>query len=234
MRIFLTGLFFYLLIFIPGRWYYVCEIRNNCGSEEVPSSPRATTLSLMDGDSIILEGYEEFLFDSASIQPVLTENNQKFLEAVVDYLKENDDKNLTIIGRIRQSEKNQSSGIFENLGTARATMIEAALEKLGIDEKRITIDHQLINGENLSQPLAFKLYTPESSPDEYSKLQYRFNDMTFSDANFEFGSDVFDPGLACLNYLDSLQIFFTNNDTTNLIITAVSYTHLTLPTTSRV
>jgi len=214
MRIFLTSLFFFVLFAIPSRWYYVCQIRHNCGEDptEIKPIPRATSLVLMDGDSIILEDYEEFAFDSNSVQPIMTENNKAFLGAVGDYLEDNPDKNITITGRFTKAEAAMSSGIYENLGIARAAAIEKQLEKLGVDESRISINYEMTEGNDLTQPLAFSLYVPEETPDDYAKLQFRFEDMTFSDANFEFGEADFDPGLACLAYLDSLQIALKEDD----------------------
>lgn len=221
MRIFLTSLFFFVLFAIPARWYYVCEIRHNCGEEPTVMQPipRATSLVLMDGDSVILEGYEEFAFDTNSVQPIMTDNNRAFLGAVADYLEDNPDKNITITGRFTEGEAAMSSGIYENLGIARAAAIEKELEKLGIDENRMTIDYEMVEGNELKQPLAFSLYIPEEQPDDYAKLQFRFEDMTFSDANFEFGEAIFNPGLACLEYLDSLQIALHEDDGIILSIT---------------
>lgn len=220
MRIFLTSLFFFVLFAIPSRWYYVCEIRHNCDQEPIETPvPRATSLVLMDGETVILEGYEEFAFDSNSVVPIMTENNQAFLAAVTEYLQKNPDKNITITGRFTKAEAGMSSGIFENLGIARAATIEKELEKLGIDEGRISIDYEMVENNDLTQPLAFSLYIPEETPDDYAKLQFRFEDMTFSDANFEFGKADFDPGLACLAYLDSLQTVLKEDDGIILSIT---------------
>jgi len=219
MRIFLTGLFFFILFAIPSRWYYVCEIRNNCGEEptEILPIPRAKTLQLIDGDSIILEGYEQFAFDS--IAPIMTADNQEFLKAITDYLNENPDKNLTITGHFTKAEQGKHSGIHENLGIARAAKIEELLEGLEIEEERISIDYEMVNGNDLKEPLAFSLYIPEENPDDYAKLQFRFEDMTFSDANFEFQKADFKPTQACLNYFDSLQIVLTEDLATILVIT---------------
>lgn len=221
MRIFLTGLLWFIIFAIPSRWYYVCKVRHNCGEEPTVVQPvsRATSLVLMDGDSVILQGYEEFAFDSNSVQPIMTENNKAFLDAVADYLKDNPDRNITITGRFTEDEKGKSVGILENLGIARAAAIEKLLEKLGIDESRMSIDYEMASGNDLTQPLAFSLYVPEETPEDYAKLQFRFEDMTFSDANFEFGKADFVPGLACLAYLDSLQIALANDESIILSIT---------------
>lgn len=224
MRIFLTGLFIFVFFAIPARWYYVCEIRHNCGDEPTEQLiPRATSLVLMDGDSVILEGYEEFAFDSNSVTPITTENNEDFLAAVADYLEDNPEKNITIAGRFTEGEKGKSSGINENLGVARARAIEDLLEKAGIEESRMLIDHEMVDGNDLiKEPITFSLYTPEEKPDDYAKLQFRFEDMTYSDANFEFGKADFTPGLACLSYLDSLQIVLTDND--DIILSIIGHT----------
>jgi outer membrane protein OmpA-like peptidoglycan-associated protein len=224
MRIFLTGLLIFVCLAIPARWYYVCEIRHNCGDEptEVQPVPRATSLVLMDGDSIILEGYEEFAFDSNSVTPIMTNNNKQFLAAVANYLNDNPKKNITITGHFTENEKGKSSGINENLGVARARAIEDLLEKAGIEEDRMVIDHQMVSGNILKEPLTFSLYTPEEKPDDYARLQFRFEDMTYSDANFEFGKADFTPGIACLSYLDSLQIVLTDND--DIILSIIGHT----------
>ncbi|MFT4759073.1 MAG: outer membrane protein OmpA-like peptidoglycan-associated protein [Paraglaciecola sp.] len=224
MRIFLTSLFFFVLLAIPSRWYFVCQIRHNCGDQPtaVQSIPRATSLVLMDGNSVILEDYEEFAFDSNSVAPIITANNEVFLAAVASYLKDNPDKNITITGRFTKDEKDKSSGMFENLGIARAAAIERALEKLGIDENRMSIDYAMVDGNELKEPLAFSLYIPEEKPDDYAKLQFRFEDMTFSDANFEFGKADFTPGVACLSYLDSLQIALVDDD--DMILSIIGHT----------
>ena len=221
MRIFLTSLFFFLLFAIPARWYYICEVRHKCGDEVavIPTAPRDKSLVLMDGDSIILQGYEEFAFDSNSVMPIMTPNNQEFLQAVAEYLKDYPEKNITIRGRFTEAEEGKSSGIFENLGVARAVAIERQLEKLGIDQNRMSIDYEMVPGNELRQPLAFTLYVPEETPDDYAKLQFRFEDMTFSDANFEFKKADFVPGMACLAYFDSLQTRLNENDRIILSIT---------------
>ena len=220
MRIFLTGLFFFILFAIPSRWYFVCKIRNNCGVEQPVQPERDRSLVLMDGDSTILEGYEEFAFDTNAVQPIMTDDNEAFLAAVAAYLDKHSDKNLTIRGQYLPSEEGKPSGIFDNLGIARAAMLETLLEKLGIDEERMSIDYELIDGNELRQPLKFSLYTPEETADAFEKLQFRFEDMTFSESNFELNKAEFKPEMGCLNYLDSLNTFFQGDaEGTFLVIT---------------
>jgi outer membrane protein OmpA-like peptidoglycan-associated protein len=207
MRVFFTGFVVFLVFALFSRWYFVCEIRHHCGNEQLlPSRPM--TLTLKDSDKIILRGYEQFGFEANAIEPVMTENNQAFLKKVAEYLRQFPDKNLTLTGRFLESEKNARTGIFENLGIARAAAVERLLSKLGIDEKRISIDHQMVRADALQESIGFSLFTPQKDkPEAYQKLEYKFTDNTFSDANFEYNSDVFRPGEQCIAYADSVKKF---------------------------
>lgn len=210
MRSFIVFLLF-ILFALAARWYYVCEIKHLCAPvEEVLSDDvRAKNLTLKDGDEVILEGYEQFRFDKGSIAPVITQNNQAFLDKIAAYLKAHPDKNMTITGYYRPSEKEMSSGMFENLGVARANKIRSELLSRGIDEKRISLDFAGVDNEDLEQPVSFSLYTAKSKvPDEFEKVAFTFENMTFSDANFEYNSDEFRPGEQFLLYADSVKKYF--------------------------
>ncbi|MEM1121940.1 MAG: OmpA family protein [Bacteroidota bacterium] len=215
------GILTALLFILPARYLYVCEIMNNCESVE-RNNVRPSTLSLMDGDSARLQGYDHFAFDVGSISPNLTDNNEAFLDKLAAYLKANPEKNLTITGLIRQSEQGKSFGMYENLGVARANIIRDFLVQRGIDVNRISLDHDVVAGEDLSEPLKFSVFEPR--PDEYSedgdlvKTQFRFDNMTFSDANFEFNSDVFKPGAAFNIWADSVLTYFELNPSQSLTI----------------
>lgn len=205
MRSFFIGLLvlLFLAFALFARWYFVCQIRNHCGDEPM----RAMTLSLKDGDKTILEGYEQFAFPEGSFSPDTTANNMLFLEKVAAYLESQPDHHITLTGRYLTKEQSAKSGIYENLGIARAKAIEQLLENMGIGEGRITIDHEMGNGKTLDEPISFSLYLPQPEVDEYEKLAYDFTDNTFSDANFEFGSAEFRPGEQCILYADSVKTF---------------------------
>lgn len=214
MRVFSFGFLVFLLFAVPARWYFVCELRHNCGDQP---AQRPMTLTLKDGDEVILQGYEQFGFPPNSFKPELTTNNREFLAEVAKYLEAHPDKNITLTGRYLQSEAGANSGIFENLGIARASAVEQLLEKLGVDEKRISIDYQMVSGETLDEPVSFSLYSP--TPKDYDKPAYKFTDNTFSDANFEFGSDAFRPGEQAILYADSVKTFLDENPGWALTIT---------------
>ncbi|MCP3927851.1 MAG: OmpA family protein [Bacteroidetes bacterium] len=228
MRAFLV-FFLFCVYALFARWYYVCEIRNSCGGspqeeEQKQATPRPQTLDLMLGDSVILQGYEQFAFEEGSVTPELSENNREFLEKVAEFFKHSEGTNLTITGHFRENEKDMASGFFENLGVARASESEKLLVQSGINEERISLDYEGISGNELPQPLVFNAYTPEKEaiPDEYVKTQFSFTDMTYSDANFEYNSDAFRPGDQFVLYADSVKTFLELNP--DKMLTIVGHT----------
>lgn len=208
------GLLSSLLFILPARYIYVCKIMNNC-APVVDHQVNLPSLKLMEGDSAILQGYEQLAFEAGSISPDLTLNNQDYLDKVSAYLKANPTKNLTITGLFRKSEAGQSFGMYENLGIARANILRDFLVQRGIDVNRISLDHAGIGDDNLTAPAQFDIF--EARPEDYDadgglvKTQFRFDNMTFSDANFEFNSDVFKPGTAFNVWADSVITFFDVN-----------------------
>ncbi len=217
MRGFIIGFLIFLAFALPARRYFVCELMHLCGDQPVQTATRPMTLSLMDGDKTILQGYEQFGFATDAIQPDLSENNKLFLAKVTDYLKANPDKRITLTGRYLESEKAAKSGIFENVGIARAATIVQLLSKMGVDEKRFSIDHEIAAGTMMLEPISFNLFSPK--PDDYDHPTYSFKDNTFSDANFAFGSDEFKPGEQCVLYADSVKTYLDANPSMMLTIT---------------
>lgn len=218
MRGFIIGFLVFIAFAIPARRYFVCELRHHCG-DQPPAQPmaRPMTLSLHDGDKTILQGYEQFGFAPNAVQPDLSANNKEFLAKVAEYLKANPDKQITITGHYLASEKAAKSGIFENLGIARAAAVVQLLKQLGVEEKRFSIDHEMSKTGSMEEPISFHLYLPK--PDDYDRPTYSFKDNTFSDANFAFGSDEFKPGEQCVLYADSVKTFLDANPTMMLTIT---------------
>lgn len=218
MRGFIIGLLLLLAYAIPARWYFVCQLRHQCGNVIVPKPPtRPMTLSLYDGEKAVLEGYEQFGFAPNAIQPDISANNQAFLQQVAAYLKSSPSKKITLTGRYLPSESIAKSGIFENIGIARAAAVEQLLVKMGVDEKSFTIDYQKVISTALSEPISFNAFLPK--PDDYDRPVYSFKDNTFSDANFAFASDQFKPGEQCILYADSVKAFLETNPAMMLTIT---------------
>ena len=212
--------FIVFLLFIVyalfARWYFVCEIRNLCEEEVVEL--RLKTLKLTEGDSIThLSGYDQFVFDSASVSPRMNANNEVFLDSVAYLLNENPAKNLNITGFYRGSESKITAGIYEEIGSARSNAIRDSLLKRKLEENRITLDYGISEDEELKEPLLFELYLP-TAPDEFDKLAFSFKNMTFSDANFKFDSYEFIPGEAFLFYADTVFTYLSLNPEKSLTI----------------
>lgn len=193
-----------------ARYYYVCTIKHHCETEEVNQDPlRPKTLHLLLDDTLtVLQDYEQFAFVPNSIAPTLSENNGIFLDSIAQILGKDTLKNLTITGFYRATESGFTSGIFENLGIARAAGIRSLLVNRGLKENRISLDAQIAEGEQLLEPLTFDLFSVNDAiPEEYNKIQFSFTNMTYSDANFEKDSDVFSPGEAFRFYADSVKTY---------------------------
>lgn len=217
---FLAFLVFLLFIgfLFTARWYYVCEVKQLCEEVVEDQDVRFKSLKLTEGDKVILQGYDQFAFDSTQIAPRLNNNNIAFLDTLASILQKDSTRNMTITGFYRTSEKDEHAGYFENLGLARADAIRSLLVARGLDEKHITLDHGISEDEFLHEPLMFELYLPQDNPDDYDKTAFTFSNMTFSDANFAFDSDEFRPGEAFLYYADSVMTYFKAHAEDTLII----------------
>lgn len=208
------SLFIFLLFCayaLVARWYFVCQVRGLCGEAQQVEDTRLKTLKLMEGDAVILEGYDQFAFDSASYRPRLNANNEAFLDTVAAILKARPERNMTITAFYRDSEKDIRPGFFENLGLARADQVRKLLMQRGIEQNRISLDHGLSEDARLREPLLFSLYDPNNIPRDFEKVVFTFRNMTFSDANFEYNSDVFKPGEPFKLYADSVKTYLNLN-----------------------
>lgn len=206
-----------------GRWYYICQLRQLCDPQEtVVRDVRPRTLNLMQEDSVILRGYEQFYFGKGEITPELSDDNEAFLDTVAAILKANPELSLNITGYYRDSsEQNLRTGFFENLGVARADRIRQLLAQRGIDISRMTLDFNASTDEDLKQPVTFDLYTPV--PSSYEKTAFTFTNMTFSaDASFAYDSDAFNPSEQVVAYADSVVKFLTLNP--NMQLTIIGHT----------
>ncbi len=214
MRALLVFLTFCLLT-LAGRWFYVCQIKQLCGKKS--GEARLKTLTLEHRDSVFLRDYDQFFFGGSQVIPELNANNRRFLDSVAAHLRTHPDKGLTITGRYRRSEKTIKSGFFENIGVARANAVRKRLMQREIDQDRITLDYGLSPNEQLREPLDFDLYYP-SDTNRLARNAFTFTNMTFSDANFEFGSDEFRPGEPFLYYADSVKTYLERHPEKSLTI----------------
>ncbi|MEL6141623.1 MAG: OmpA family protein [Bacteroidota bacterium] len=209
-RFFAFLLFLLTIALVLGaRWYYICEMKGFCGEEEeILPTPvaRLGGLDVYDGDSLILADYNQFAFPEGLIAPDLNDNNQALIEKLSAYLSANTDRHLQLEAGYRPTEAGVTVGRFENLGLARADALREMLVARGLDIKRTAIGYFAAASDALSEPLRIGLYVP-SEEDEFEREVFTFTNMTFSDANFAFDSDVFEPGVAFMAYADSLAIY---------------------------
>lgn len=209
----LLGILIFGLWASVARYYYVCEIKNHCEPQEVvlePTAPeRLKNLNLSFGDENILEGYNQFSFQNGISQPTIDSSNLAFLDGIVSYMIDHEEKKLKITGRFLESESDIQVNFDDNLGIARAKAIEKMLIDLGIPGDRISLDYAMIQGEELTEPIVFEIL--ETSDTELADVQFTFNNMTFLESNFESDSDEFNPGDAFLSYADSMKTYFELN-----------------------
>lgn len=210
---FMRAFFLFIILSLFMAWaliarkHYVCEIKQLCGNnapiEEVKKDIRPKTLTLKDGTTTVLSSYEQFSFDKDAIQANINSNNEKFLDEAAKYLSANKDKNISITGFYRPSEKGKAAGIYEDLGTARAHEVEKLLIERGIADERIFLESDSTTNEQLIEPMVFRLFNIQE--DEQKPEEYSFTNMVYSDINFEYNSDVFNPGDAFKFYADSVR-----------------------------
>lgn len=217
MRAFLVFLLFCVYALV-ARWYYVCQIKHLCDDEVPIEDVRLKTLQLVEEDTVLLSGYDQFAFDSTDVRPRLNANNEAFLDTVAYFLNAFPKKNLTIIGDYLAAEDSLEVGFYENIGVARAAEVRKLLMRRGIAEDRISLDYRLSRDTLLREPLAFELYVPSDGPEAFENTQFSFTNMTFSDANFAFDSDEFRPGDPFILYADSVKTFLALNPEKSLRI----------------
>jgi len=210
----------FLAFAVWARWYFVCEVRQQC--EKEPIDIRLKTLSLTDGDKMILQGYDQFAFDSAAVDARLNENNRAFLDTLAAILKADTTRDLTITAFYRTTEEGiDPPGWHEELGTARAAFVRGLLERRGVDPSRIKLDSGISEDITLGVPILFELFDPNAIPEAFDNRgqAFEFKNMTFSDANFRFNSAEFIPKESFLDYADSVKTYLSLNPDDKIIIT---------------
>ncbi|MEL7121679.1 MAG: OmpA family protein [Bacteroidota bacterium] len=205
----------FIVYLLGARWYFFCVLRGTCQDQTEQKDERLQTLNFTKGDTLILSGYDEFRFDSAQVDPVLNRNNEVFLDSVADYLNQKTAESITISAKYLPAESGISVGYYENFGLARAERIRRELMRRKVKKDRITLDYDIADTDVLLQPVLFGI---NLSTDTLQKLDFSFTNMTFSDANFEFGSDIFQPGDAFIDYADSVKTYLEVNPSKKLTI----------------
>jgi len=223
MRIFLGAFLAFAIYAFFGRWYYVCEIRGNCSDQpietEVVVPERPATLQVKHNGKVLLSDFQQFEFEEGLAKPSLNEDNEIFLEKLAAAMHSNPELKLQVKANYRQNE-DANFGIYDHLGIARFVWLEEALEERGIAHQRIIADYGKLINNDLNEPYAFKFI--DELPSGINEMEFRFDNMTFTGANFAFKSAEFKPGSAFLVYADSLEAYFEKN--ANSMLTIVGHT----------
>lgn len=213
MRFLAFLLFLAFLIFaVFARWFFICDILQLCDDDttEEVEDVRLKNLQLTKEDTIILSGYDQFLFAPESYTPELNENNRAFLDTLAQLMATDSSVDLQIIGLFRELESDVMAGFYEDLGFARAAAVQDLLLTKGVGENHIILKSQVSTDSLIGEPLAFS-FVSNQLPSEFANASYLFTNMTYSDANFPSNSDVFDPGDAFRTYADSVKTYIDLN-----------------------
>ncbi len=221
MRPFSAILILLLAAFL-WSWGHVCHTwswahHEMCYKDDVATGTASNTLALRGTD---LKSYQQFSFVDSTANVNLTDNNKKFLNDVTAYFKANPDQTLMITGRYRPGEQPSKGSIFENLGLERADAIRKLLVARGIPADKISIQSELVQrGSNFDEPVSFTVQkpAPKAKADKpLASTKFTFKNMTYSDANFDVNSAVFNPGTGFRNYADSVAIYMKENSKSTL------------------
>jgi outer membrane protein OmpA-like peptidoglycan-associated protein len=208
MRLLAFILFVGFLFFaVFARWFFICDILGLC--QEVPTAPvneRPRTLELTSNDTVVLSGYEQFAFTAGDYTPILTADNDLFLDTIATLMLADTTMRLQLTGKYTAEESEMLAGFYESMGMARAAAVRDLLEKRGIVAERFELEQELAAGTTVPEPLRFALLPP-AGPSSYAKVVYTFTNMTYSDANFPSNGDVFQPGDAFKSYADSVKTY---------------------------
>ncbi len=164
MRAIMMGFLFFLLWATFARWYYVCKIKGQDSplSEAAKVFTPPTTLGIYHSDSLLVKGFEQFVFDQSSIRPKLTSNNSLFLHQLLQELQERNALEVRITGFFLESEQDIRSNFYANLGEARAAGIQEWLLQQNISPERIHLRAKMAEGQRLIEPLHFYFFSPST------------------------------------------------------------------------
>ena len=220
----------FVALVIFGRHEFVCNMLGLCGDESVKTSQgiadseRTKDLNFsIDGEPII-EGHDQFAFINGAVS-LFNNDNTAFLTKILNYLNENPTTDLKITGRYTSEEKLKTSGIFDNLGLARAAVIRDWFEVRNIESDRRIKIFSALDDNALKSPLVFEGIAPQAGvPNQYdneSVPRYTFEDMTYQ---FAYDSDKFIPNDAFKTYVEKVKAYLQKEENFKKEILIVGHT----------
>lgn len=176
-------------------WKYLCknQTKENSPQESTGSiepdarnsniSSATTAIALApwrfsDGDEVTVESEEYIQFYRDGSEHLDIENTGLIDELLktINYLNENPNRNMTIIGYYKDSEANNS--IFPNLGLARADNIKEYLKNMGASSKQLSIQAELMkedwfDGNILRKGIDIKFSETTDNSDKLRQIRDR-------------------------------------------------------------
>ena len=206
MRILIYGFLAFLLLAIPCRYWYVCQIKQHCAKQEIVSGAdrietkgAAQNIVLNSNDGKVLEVSGSIKINPGAISP--EGDYGTFLDDVAAYLADHPNQQLTITGRWLDEEAGVDSKPYENMGLARAASMRDSLTVRGVDLSRLEIAHARV-ADDPEEGILF--FTQE-------KEEITFTNVNFSGDNFDSGSAAFSPDVDFVQYVDTLIIYLEAN-----------------------
>lgn len=117
---------------IGGTWFWVCEVRCECGESKAVTSTKGEGEAPTETDPMVLfsQGVS-FAMDGGNGE--LDEHASQYLSELAETLKQNPQKQLQIVGLYH---RNENSG-EQNLGLRRAIFLSDKLEAMGVPHNQL-------------------------------------------------------------------------------------------------
>lgn len=203
MRAFVIGLLLFGVFALTARWFYVCRLRGLCDAPSTKVVVRPLTLSLMQGDSAVVDEFQQFAFAKNAAEPLLTENNRVFLKTVLAWMKAFPNWHLQIEAYQLPSETEQPVGMYDFLALARAAAVRDSLLQGGAAADRIDLHFGWRpDSVGLTEPIAFFALHPDSA---HVHMPFALEHMAFTNRHFQPASGLFQPASSFFQYVDSLR-----------------------------
>lgn len=161
-----------------GAYYWACHVKNLCFNDKVevveetiPQNPL-----VISGDGFSQRSDQNLQFDTNGINPEIPSLADNSLNQLADYLKRNENKQVTLTGLYANADAKPAG--FANLGLGRATQVKSVLLQKGVKANQVltkadvrnnlpTYKNKVIGGVDFlvsSKALASKPLPPPATP----------------------------------------------------------------------
>lgn len=186
------------------RYDIVCrmlDIEPSAAAAPTSIDRTADLVLRLDQSDTLLSGIDQFAFVPFADTLALSPNNRQTIIKTFAYLNQHPNAGLLIEGAYLSSESDSTSGIFENLGIARAASLRRMLTARGIASYRIRLDSRL-SDDAAQHAIQLDVFSEAS---RITAPAYSRDTMTFAQFTFDYDARTFVPSLALDNYIDTLN-----------------------------